>query len=287
MAIEKAGIQVDKYYASEIDKYPIQITQNNYPETVQLGDVTKIDGRKFRGIELMIGGSPCQGFSSAGKQLNFDDPRSRLFFEYARILKELNPKYFLLENVKMKKEYQDIITRYLGVEPVEINSADIVPMRRARLYWTNIPFVAIHPKDTCLIDFLDTDVNEKYFLSQEKFQKLTWTDGENIYIKNLPNKSMIIHEGDGIVLSRSWQVYMPVIIGKSHCIRAANPDDVGVVVYRDGKMTARKFTVSEMERLQTLPVGYTNCGLTDAQRKKCIGNGWTVDVIAHILSNIR
>ena len=141
-------------------------------------------------------------------------------------------------------------------------------MRRAKLYWTNIPFTTIAQKNTHLINFLDDNVAEKYFLSQEKFQKLTWTDGKNTYIKNLPNKPMMIHEGDGIVLSRPWQVYMPVVIGKSHCIRAANPDDVGVVICRDGKMAARKFTVSEMERLQTLPLGYTDCGLTEAQRKK-------------------
>lgn len=286
-ALKRVGIQVGKYYASEIDKHSIWVTQNNYPETIQLGDVAKIDGRKFRSIELVMGGSPCQGFSSAGKQLNFADPRSRLFFEYVRILEEASPKYFLLENVKMKKEYQDIITRYLGVKPVEINSADIVPMRRARLYWTNIPFTTIAQKNTHLVNFLDDNVAEKYFLSQEKFQKLTWTDGKNTYIKNLPNKPMMIHEGDGIVLSRPWQVYMPVVSGKSHCIRAANPDDVGVVVRQNGQMTARKFTVSEMEQLQTLPVGYTNYGLTEAQRKKCIGNGWTVDVIAHIFSGLK
>ena len=123
VALERAGLTVDNYYASEIDKYAIQVAQKNHPRTVQLGDVTQVKGNKYRGIDLLMGGSPCQGFSFAGKQLNFVDPRSRLFFEYVRLLHEVNPKYFLLENVNMKQEYQDIITNYLGVKPIVINSA--------------------------------------------------------------------------------------------------------------------------------------------------------------------
>ena len=143
-SLEKAGIPVNKYYSSEIDKYAIWITQKNYNNTIQLGDVNnwknwRID---FKSIDLLIGGSPCQGFSFAGKQLNFKDPRSKLFFVYVDILnhiKRLNPKIkFLLENVKMKKEYQDVISSYLGVEPVEINSALVSAQNRKRLYWTNI-----------------------------------------------------------------------------------------------------------------------------------------------------
>lgn len=135
LALQRAGIKVDKYYASEIDKYAIQITQKNFPGTVQLGDVTKIKGTDLPKIDLCIGGSPCQGFSFAGKQLNFDDPRSKLFFEFVRLLKECKPKYFLLENVKMKKEYQDVITEHLGVEPVKINSNLLSAQNRKRLYW--------------------------------------------------------------------------------------------------------------------------------------------------------
>lgn len=146
VALERAGIPVEKYYASEIDKYAIQVAQKNYPDTIQVGDVTQIDGSKFRDIDILIGGSPCQGFSFAGKQLNFEDPRSKLFFEYVRILNETKPKYFLLENVRMKKEFQDVITRYLGVEPVKINSALVSAQNRERLYWTNIPNI-LQPED--------------------------------------------------------------------------------------------------------------------------------------------
>lgn len=140
VALERAGIPVETYYASEIDKYAIQIAQKNYPDTIQIGDVTKVDFSEYIGkVDLIIGGSPCQGFSFAGKQLNFNDPRSKLFFEFLRAVRTIKPKYFLLENVKMKKEFQDIISERLGVQPIEINSALVSAQNRIRLYWTNIP----------------------------------------------------------------------------------------------------------------------------------------------------
>ena len=122
IALNRVDIKYDKYFASEIDEYAIKVTQHNYPETIQIGDVIQVKGSDLPPIDLLIGGSPCQGFSFAGKRLNFDDPRSALFFEFVRLVKECNPKYFLLENVKMKKEYQNIISKYLNTEPVEINS---------------------------------------------------------------------------------------------------------------------------------------------------------------------
>ena len=123
IALERAGIAVGSYYAAEIDKHAIKVAQANYPETIQLGDVTEIKVDTLPKIDLLIGGSPCQGFSFAGKQLNFGDPRSRLFFEFVEAKNRLKPRYFLLENVKMKQEYQDIISEQLGVEPIEINSS--------------------------------------------------------------------------------------------------------------------------------------------------------------------
>jgi len=146
VALQRLGIKVDNYYASEIDKYAIKVTQKNFPNTIQIGDVTKVKGSDLPVIDLLIGGSPCQGFSFAGKQLAFDDPRSKLFFEYVRLLKECNPRYFLLENVKMKKEFQDVISEYLGVQPIEINSALVSAQNRKRLYWTNIPNIT-QPED--------------------------------------------------------------------------------------------------------------------------------------------
>ena len=146
IALDRKGIKYNNYFASEIDKHAIKVTQANYPNTIQLGDVTNVNGAKLPKIDLLIGGSPCQGFSFAGKQLNFEDRRSKLFFEYVRLKNELKPKYFLLENVKMKQKFQDIISQQLGVEPIIINSNLVSAQNRKRLYWTNIRDVT-QPED--------------------------------------------------------------------------------------------------------------------------------------------
>ena len=151
IALKKLGAKVDNYYASEIDKYAIKVAKENFPNTVHLGDVTKITSVPYNvKIDLLIGGSPCQGFSKSGNRLNFDDPRSKLFFEFVRILKLVKPKYFMLENVVMNKESRDIISEYLGVEPIEINSNLVSAQSRRRLYWTNIPNVTI-PEDKGIV----------------------------------------------------------------------------------------------------------------------------------------
>ena len=174
IALNNLGIKVDTYYASEIDKYAIQITQKNFPDTVQLGDIKDIKGEDLSDIDLIVGGSPCQGFSFAGKQLAFDDPRSALFFEFVRLLKEVKPKYFLLENVRMKQEFQDVISEQVssiypecsnnglfGIEPILINSALLSAQNRNRLYWTNIPNIE-QPEDVGLVlrDVLEYEPEE-------------------------------------------------------------------------------------------------------------------------------
>ena len=150
IALDRLGIKVDTYYASEVDKYAIQVSQNNYPEIIQIGDVCNIKAEDYQDIDLILAGSPCQGFSFAGKQLAFDDPRSSLFFEFVRLLKEIKPKYFLLENVNMKKEFLDVISEQVsacypelpfGIERIKINSALVSAQNRVRWYWTNIPGV--------------------------------------------------------------------------------------------------------------------------------------------------
>jgi DNA (cytosine-5)-methyltransferase 3A len=184
IALKELGIKVDKYFASEIDKYAIAQTRLNFPDTIQLGDVTQVDGYALPKIDLLVGGSPCQGFSFAGKQLNFKDPRSKLFFEYVRILKELRAKNpnikFMLENVRMRKEYEMVITNELGLFPVYINSSLVSAQNRIRLYWTNIRtrteglFSEVYtdipqPKDKGLLlkDILETEVDTKYYLSEK------------------------------------------------------------------------------------------------------------------------
>ena len=176
IALEQLGIPIKQYFASEIDKYPIQITQKNYPDTIQLGDVTKVFAKDLPPIDILVGGSPCQGFSFAGDQLAFDDPRSALFFEFVRLIKECKPKYFLLENVRMKKEYLDVITEQLGVEPIFINSALVSAQNRQRYYWTNIPNVQ-QPEDRGLVlkDILEdsdwfTDRDKSHCLDANYFK---------------------------------------------------------------------------------------------------------------------
>tara|TARA_R110000744_G_scaffold190351_1_gene309478 strand:+ start:1766 stop:2947 length:1182 start_codon:yes stop_codon:yes gene_type:complete len=162
IALDRLGVKVNKYYASEIDKYAMTIAKKNYPNIEHIGDVTQVDGTKLDKIDLMIGGSPCQGFSFAGKQLNFSDPRSALYFEFVRLLKETKPKYFLLENVRMKKEFQAIITKDLGVEPIMINSSLLSAQNRVRLYWTNIPNIS-QPNDLGIVlkDIIEDGVTDR------------------------------------------------------------------------------------------------------------------------------
>lgn len=169
-SLEKAGIPITSYYASEVDKFAIQIAQKNFPDTIQVGDVRRINITGRIPFDLLIGGSPCQGFSVAGKGLNFNDPRSALFFEYVRILtalRKINPSIlFLLENVRMKKEWQDIISNELGVEPVKINSALVCAQNRVRLYWANFPIEQPENRGIILRDILEDEVDEKYYLSE-------------------------------------------------------------------------------------------------------------------------
>ena len=175
IALNRLGIKVDKYYASEIDKYAIKVTQANFPETIQIGDVCDIKAEDYQDVDLIMAGSPCQGFSFAGKQLAFDDPRSALFFEFIRLLKEIKPKYFLLENVKMKKEYLQVISEqvsacYLeipfGIEPIFINSSLVSAQNRQRYYWTNIPNIT-QPEERGIVlrDILETEPNDPTLMS--------------------------------------------------------------------------------------------------------------------------
>jgi len=171
IALERLGIKVDNYYASEIDKYAMKVSEANYPDIIQVGDITELDLSTLPKIDLVMGGSPCQGFSFAGKQLAFDDPRSALFFEFVRCVKELQPKYFLLENVRMKKEYLDVISEYMGVEPIMINSALVSAQNRVRYYWTNIPGIE-QPEQRGIVlrDILET-TPDNYTLMSDKFAK--------------------------------------------------------------------------------------------------------------------
>lgn len=290
IALERAGIKVDNYFASEIDKYAIKVTQNNYPDTKHIGSVVDVKVEDLPKIDLLIGGSPCQGFSFAGKQLNFEDPRSKLFFEFVRLKNELNPKYFLLENVKMKKEFQDIISEHMGVEPIMINSSLVSAQNRKRLYWTNIPGVC-QPEDKgiYLNSVLEDDVDGKYFYSEKA---ISYLDRSKI------NKRFAIYKDfkkSGCltaVYEKSIPYNLFVDREKSNCI-LANYMNMACVNYNksQGQIVfqndfIRRLTPIECERLQTVPDNYTNC-VSNSQRYKMLGNGWTVDVIAHIFNGIK
>ena len=195
IALERLGIPIDNYYASEIDKYAIQVSQANYPDIIQVGDVTELDTSTLPKIDLIMGGSPCQGFSFAGKQLAFNDPRSALFFEFVRCVEELKPKYFLLENVRMKKEYLDVISEYMGVEPIMINSALVSAQNRVRYYWTNIPGIE-QPEDRGMVlrDILETNASNEY-LAGENLQKNY--KGGNQLNPNYKSQANTIHDTEG------------------------------------------------------------------------------------------
>ena len=166
IALDKLGIKYDNYFAYEIDKYAIQVTQKNYPKTKQMGSVVNADLNDLPKIDLLIGGSPCQGFSFAGNQLNFEDERSKLFFEFVKAKETLSPRFWLLENVKMKKESEQIITKLLGVKPIEICSSLVSAQERKRLYWTNIPNIK-QPKDKGIFLRDIIEPNSRNFLSEK------------------------------------------------------------------------------------------------------------------------
>ena len=181
IALDQLGIPVEKYYASEIDKYAIQVSQANYPDIEQVGDICNLDPKDYQGVDLMLAGSPCQGFSFAGKQLAFDDPRSALFFEFIRLLKAIKPKYFLLENVRMKKEFLQVISQQVsecypeitfGIEPIFINSSLVSAQSRQRYYWTNIPGIK-QPEDRGIVlrDILETETDERPVKDTERNQR--------------------------------------------------------------------------------------------------------------------
>jgi DNA-cytosine methyltransferase len=278
VALTQLGFEVD-YSASEIEKEAITITQKNFPNTKQLGDITKIVCQEGD-FDLIIGGSPCQSFSNAGNRLGMEG-KSGLFYEYLRILRDVKPKYFLLENVKMKKEWQDLISKEVGVEPIEINSTLVSGQNRKRLYWTNIPNVT-QPEDRniWLTDILEDVVDEKYYLTESNIKTINRNFGSKGKTINLDVENSLVEKIT--YPSRINQKFPPI---KSPTLVAAMGMGGGnvPVIVRGGRI--RKLTEKECERLQTLPDNYT-AGISSTKRYKAIGNGWTVEVVKHILKNL-
>jgi len=362
LALDKAGVLVDVYYASEIDKYAMQVAQANFPNTIQVGDISKVDASNFdHDIDLMMGGSPCQGFSFAGKQLNFDDPRSKLFFEFMRLRDELKPKYVLLENVRMSKQSQDVISKYMGFEPQALDSKYKSAQKRYRLYWwgrlttceagtwvyEQMPIEEMRDKKIVMQDILEdgyatdvmTNADGKSHCLTARYNGAVWWNSierkqRTMVLKDNPTvsrdglirvgtadlkghdsiKRVYAQEGKAPTLTtmqgghREPKVAIGRIVNrrldengtrkddqldlpftrqleiredeKSNCLTTVQKDNV--VVSKD---MWRKLTPLECERLQTIPDNYTN-HVSNSQRYKMIGNGWTVDVVAHILRGI-
>ena len=256
IALQRAGIKVNNYFASEIDKHAIKVTQHNWPNTIQLGDVTKWRewNIEWESIDLLCAGFPCQAWSVAGKQQGTNDPRGALaitLFELFTFLKEKNPKLkFLFENVKMKKEHLTYLNNLFGVEPIEINSALVSAQNRKRFYWTNIPNIK-QPEDRNII--LNSILENREF--DKEFYEDKFKQHAPVFYQKEKYKCLV-SQGGGRTKERA-------------------------VCNEEGKW--RLLTRSEGEKLQTVPAGYTE-PISENQTFKCLGNGWTVDVIAHIFS---
>lgn len=354
IALTELGVPINQYYASEIDKFAIKQTQHNFPRTIQLGDIENwrewdID---FKSIDLILAGTPCQGFSFAGKQLAFDDPRSRLFFVFVDILnhiRKLNLDVkFLLENVNMKKSHLEVISRYTGVFPVRINSNLVSAQNRDRWYWTNVKTKQVglfgevysdipQPKDRGILlrDILEKDVDQKYYLSDNNLNYLIkhkednqnkgngfgfscsdgnsksnailsryYKDGKEQLIIQLgrgKNKGGVHQDKTPTVSSNSWeQNNLVVQLNPSTESGGKQPYQQNRVYADYGQMPAltaelggrnniytdyriRRLTPTECSRLQTIPDWYEWI-VSDTQIYKQCGNGWTIEVIKHILS---
>lgn len=270
VALNRAGIKYDQYFASEIDANAIKVTQHNYPATIQLGDVTKIKGEDLPKISLLCGGFPCQSMSRNGNQEGFAG-KSGLFYELLRLFNECKPQFFLVENVVMKKCFEEQITKMIGIDPVLIDSADFCAQRRKRLYWSNIPILPWQDKGILIKDIIEKNPTNEYEFVHEGFSQAS-----------KKCKSYIQYDVSGKGnKSQAFRAYF--LDGKMGTFCHSAPHFAKILM-EDGRI--RKTTRIEHERLQTLPENYTSA-IDLNKAKSAIGNGWTVDVIAHIFRGLK
>lgn len=278
IALERAGIKVDKYYASEIEPNSIKVTMRNYPNTIQLGDITKLSEDildKLSTIDLVMGGSPCQDLGvykfDRGEVTGLNGEKSGLFYHFARILKYINPKYFLLENVPMQEVWKNKITELLGVEPIMINSNLVSAADRKRLYWTNIPqLMNLQDKEIILKDIvlMFEEVDDKY-----------WYNKPFVYNGDFEKVQCSLEMKGHRHMKEVYNLN-----GKCSTLTTCAGGNLQKKVYQDGR--CRKLTPLEYERLQNVPDNYTAI-VADTNRYNMLGNGWTVDVIAHIFKGLK
>ena len=320
VALDRAGIPVEEYYASEIDKYAIDISGRNWSEIEHIGGVENVYFSENAGFDLLIGGSPCQDLSIAGKRKGLAGDRSGLFYEYVRILRETKPRYFVLENVaSMSKESRDIITRELGVEPIMIDASLVSGQQRKRLFWTNIPGVTL-PEDRGIMlkDVLqggEVDRDKSYCIDASYYKGANWvqykdrkrrqlvkvgylgtkdSQANRIYLPDGKSVALSALGGGGGAKTGLYLIQTPRgknnggirEAKKSPTLTSSSFEHNTKIGYEDGKyFIVRKLTPIECERLQGLPDGYTQ-GVSNTQRYKALGNAFNADVIAHILSFI-
>lgn len=280
IALNKIGAKIDKYYASEIKPFAIKVTQENFPNTIQLGDITKVDGLVLPKIDLIIAGSPCKDLSSANKTKDgLDGVKSGLFYEFIRLFNETNPTYFLLENVKMDKKWEDEISKILGVYPIEIDSAWVTGAFRKRLYWTNIPI----RKDLVNKNVNLQDILEYGYTERTKARCLLESDSRPLAT---PVKMFHRHYSSGFttLIFKDRQHYIDCKNHYDTNYKGLSANDIvcDSNVY-DG---VRYLTKKERELLQSVPVGYCD-SLRENEAASLLGDGWTVDVIAHLLEGIK
>ena len=279
LALERAGVELDTYYSSEIDETAIQIAEKNH-DIISLGDVNNWREWNLKNIDLIMGGSPCTGFSSSGNQLNFDDPQSKLFFTMVEIIAHYKPKFFLLENVDMRDEWKDIITHYMGVEPVELCSSLVSAQERPRVYWANWKIDIPVDRKIRLKDILAEDevLTKPASIRGRKINPDTGRrDDYNPDIENVQ-----------CIEVKRWTSKMGCLTTvEKDCVLTNLPFGRHLNAYTDFQRGVdwRYLQPVEAERLQTFPDGYTD-GFNHTVRKTVIGNSWTVDMIAHILSCI-
>lgn len=270
LALNNVKIPIDNYFASEVDPSAIKVTTTHYPSTIHLGDVNNVNWKDLPPIDLLIGGSPCSGFSIAGKKAYFNDYRSKLLYKYVEAKIQLNPRYFLLENVSMPKACTDHINELLGVEYTLINSEHFSAQNRKRLYWTNIPVLPYDQNPLVVKDILEPNVSNIY----------TANYSAPFIRKSFSSRKLGYYGKD----SQANRVYNPNYKGVCLCGEAGGGG--GKTGFYEIGNVVRKLTPVECERMQTMPDNYTDCGIKETQRYRALGNGWTCKVIEHIFSGI-
>ena len=280
IALDNLGIKIDNYFSSEIDKHAIEVSKNNYPDIIHLGDIKNIRAQDLPKIDLLIGGSPCQDLSNAQKGLGLQGSKSGLFYEYIRLLKEVKPKYFLLENVKNK--WGGLMNEYVGVDFIELSSSIYTAQSRPRYYWTNLDYPNFPNKisNKNISDIIDYEVPQKYYLKRDGLEEFIFSTSKNNSIsKEGINKVFIIPKEIHNDHERQRRVYS--LKSKSPTLLARS-DTTKILI--DNKI--RKLTPTECERLQGVPDNYTSC-CSDTQRYKMIGNGFTVSMIENFLKGLK